>query len=78
MRTRDWYDLEDENALLVVGTISRLLRTLAREGGNPTLAGIDKRYRDEAMSGDYEHLMDVSHRYAFEHLRETLNVPEER
>jgi hypothetical protein len=77
-RTVDWYDLEGENAFVVMGNIGRLLRGLARESGNPALEGIDARYREEAMSGDYEHLLDVSHRYAFEHLRETLHVPEDR
>ncbi len=78
LRTQDWYDLEGENAFAVMGVVGGCLRRLARESGNPALVGIEDRYSEEAMSGDYEHLMTVSHRYAFEHLRDTLNVPEER
>lgn len=75
---RTWNDLEGENAEVIMGTISPLLRQLERESGNPQLAGLRDRYRQEAMSGDYENLLDVSHRYAYEHLRTTLRVPRER
>lgn len=76
--TTTWNELEGENAGRVLGTIGPLLRQLERESGNPELVGLRDRYRAEAMSGDYEHLMDVSHEYAYEHLRTTLAVPEER
>jgi hypothetical protein len=73
-----WADIEDEEALVVIAVVAPLLRQLERESGNPDLAGLADRYRTEAMSGDYEHLMDVSHEYAYEHLRTTLRVPEFR
>jgi hypothetical protein len=77
MSSVTWEDLEGENALVVVGIVHRLLRKVEREVGG-SLKGLAGRYQDEALAGDYEHLMDVSHRYAREHLRTTLEVPEER
>jgi hypothetical protein len=76
MRTTTWEDLEGENAGVVMGTIAPLLRQIERTV--PELAGLRDRYRQEAMSGDYENLMDVSHRYAYQHLQTTLHVPRER
>lgn len=73
-RDLTWADLEGENAFMVIGTIQRLLKTLDRETGTD----LAKTYYAEATDGDYEHLMDVSHRYAREHLRTTLQVPEDR
>ncbi len=69
-----WQDLEGENAFTVLGTIGGLLRQLDREAGTSLAAA----YEAEATDGDYEHLLDVSHAYAYEHLRTTLQVPESR
>lgn len=73
-----WEELEDENAMIVVGVISRLLKQLARQSEDPILAGLERDYRTEATAGDYENLMAVSHRYAREYLALTLQVPEVR
>lgn len=73
-RDLTWDDLEGENAFMVLGTIQRLLKQMDREAGTD----LAKPYMKEAQGGDYEHLMEVSHRYAYEHLRTTLRVPEHR
>lgn len=73
-----WEDLEGDNAFAVMGIIGGLLLQLEREVGGPRLAGVKDRYTAEAMDGDYEHLLDVSHRYAVEFLSDTLDVPETR
>jgi hypothetical protein len=77
-RTMTWADLEGANALEVVGTVAGLLKQLERACRPSHLDGLTDRYRTEALSGDYENVLDVSHRYAYEHLRTTLDVPEER
>lgn len=73
-RTMTLAELRDDNALTIVGTISGLLRRLARKAEAPDLRGIDKRYATEAMSGDYAHLCAVSERYALDYLRGTLDA----
>lgn len=74
-RDLTWDELEGENAFMVLGTISRLLKKLAREVGAEDLS---ETFMAEATDGDYDHLMDVAYRYAYEHLRTTLSVPEDR
>lgn len=50
-----------------------------RNGGDVRyLKDLRERYEKEAVTGDYEHLLEVSHKYAYEFLRTSLEVPEER
>ena len=65
-------DLVGENAFVVMGQITRLLRQLERS--IPELKGLANRYREEAIAGDYEGLLRVSHRYALEYAQSTLAV----
>lgn len=72
-----WADLEGANALEIVGTVAGLLKQIER-ATRPHYDGLTDRYRAEALAGDYEHVLEVSHAYAYEHLRTTLCVPVER
>lgn len=63
-------DLEGENALVIVGTVGRLLRQLDRENGT----NLREEYEKKAMSGDYDHLWDTTVEYADQWLALTLSV----
>lgn len=73
-----WDDLENENAMTVVGTVSRLVKRVARELDDDAILAEAKAYADDALSGDYDHLMDASHAIARKYLETTLDVPEYR
>lgn len=47
---------EDGNAFFIIGSVSRALR----EGGH---MGLVKEFTDEAMSGDYDHVLQTCMRY---------------
>lgn len=63
-RHEDWIDPEvdlvgvDGNAFAVMGAVTKGLK----RAGNP--AAVIDAYRVEAMSGDYDHLLQVSMLYA--------------
>lgn len=73
-----WDDLENENAMTVVGTVSRLVKRIGREIGEDAIVKEAEAYAADALSGDYDHLMDASHAIARKYLETTLDVPEFR
>lgn len=76
VRTTTLEDLKGENAYVIVGTIARLLGQLERKVDLPELKGLKKRYTDEAMSGDYRKLCEVSEDYALKYLQSSLQAKE--
>lgn len=66
--------LVGENAFTVLATMRRLLWRLSQETG---AGDVSAAYAEEAKAGNYDHLLRVSHRYAYEYLRTTLSVQED-
>lgn len=58
------------NAFTILGTVSGALKRLEREV--PNLKGLSDRYMKEATAGDYDHLCEVTERYALKYLPDTF------
>lgn len=68
-------ELRGENTLTIVGTVGPMLREIDRATGGGS--ALEKAYRREALSGDYENVLAVTERYGRRYLPETLGLTPE-